>query len=185
MSSAMHGYCIKLSELRSIMQNPPEDLIQELKAIFPDEFQPGTAEWGPSVGDALQDFLSGKGVNPDYQYQVVRELELICRLRGVPIVSPFFDDTGIMFIYATLGAGMGGGVCEPLAEHRPPVPMSSCAGGLPWVSYLTLEEIEAGLARPDKDIAGLNIDVADARDDLRVWLETAREHGSDLVVFVG
>ena len=49
------------------------------------------------------------------------------------------------------------------------------SGGQPWISYLTIEEIEEGLARPDKEDPDMDNWVADARDDLRVWLETARE----------
>lgn len=177
MSSSLRGYCIKLSDLRSIVKNPPAGLLNELRDRFSMlEFELGERASGPSAVEELTSLL-----NRDPEGQL---LEMICAVRGVQIESAFFEEAKILYIYEALGAGMGGGVCERLKEPRLPVslPPQPEGWGPPWISYLTLQEIEEGLARPDKDV-DLDNEVADARDDLRVWLEIAREHGTDLVVF--
>ena len=178
MSTSFRGYCIKLSDLQSLVNHPPADLLNELRDRFPMlEYELGDRASGPAAVEELTALL-----NADAEGQL---LEMICAVRGVPIESVFFQEAKIWYIYAALEAGMGGGVCERLKEPRLPVPLSPQPEGWcpPWISYLTLPEIEEGLARPDKEDADLDNEVADARDDLRVWLETAREHGTDLVVF--
>jgi hypothetical protein len=107
-------------------------------------------------------------------------------VRGVRLESVFFEEVHLLGLYEALEAGMGGGVCERLREPRVPVPLPprpEHIGGEPWISYLTLEEIEEGLARPDKEEPDLDNEVLDMRDELRVWLETAKERGTDLIVF--
>jgi hypothetical protein len=175
-SSSLRGYCIKLSDLRSIVKNPPAGLLNELRDRFSMlEFELGERASGPSAVEELTALL-----NADPEGQL---LEMICAVRGVQIESSFFHDAQLLSIYEALDAGMGGGVCERLKEPRLPVPLPRDECGPPWISYLTLKEIEEGLARPDKEDPDLDNWVADARDDLRVWLEIAREHGTDLVVF--
>jgi hypothetical protein len=182
-SSSFRGYCINVSDLRSLVKNPPASLLDELRARFPQEFEPGDPETGPSAGEALIAFLEGKPILSDTQERLAQGLELVCQLRGARIESSFFEDAKLMYIYAALNAGMGGGVCEWLLEPRLPVAFPTDETGPPWISYLTREEIDAGLRTPDKDDSGLDPEVLDARDDLRVWLEIAKEHGTDLVVF--
>jgi hypothetical protein len=182
-SSSLHGYCINVSELRSIVDNPPATLVDELRERFPDEFEPGDPQSGPSAGEALIAFLDGKPILPDIHGRIPQGLELICELRGARIESSFFEEARYMSIDGALNAGMGGGVCERLLEPRLPVPLPTDEAGPPWISYLTREEIEAGLRSPDKDGSGLDPEILDARDDLRVWLEIAKEHGMDLIVF--
>jgi hypothetical protein len=175
-STSLRGYCIKLSDLRSLVKNPPADLLDEFDQRFPNPFEPGKKRSKRSPGKPMTELLKTDSEG--------RLLEIMCAVRGVKIESPFFEDAKLMYIYKALDAGMGGGVCERLKEPRLPVPLPTPDdGGQPWISYLTLQEIEEGLARPDKEDPDLDNDVADARDDLRVWLEIAREHGTDLVVF--
>ena len=174
MSGYLHGYCIKLRDLRSIVENPPADLFDELRERFP-QFRRGNSKSRVSPSKALAGLLKSDTRG--------RLLEMICAVRGVPIESAFFEDVHLLSIYEALEAGMGGGVCERLKERRLPVPLPPDKGGPPWISYLTLQEIKKGLARPDREERNLDNWVADARDDLRVWLEIAGEHGTDLVVF--
>jgi hypothetical protein len=183
MSRSLRGYCIKVSDLRSIVNNPPAGLLDELRERFPRQFEPGDPDSGPSAGEALIAFFKGKPILSDTEGRLAQGLEMICAVRGVRIESPFFEDAQLLSIYEALAAGMGGGVCERLKEPRLPVPLPPDECGPPWISYLTLKEIEEGLARPDKDDDGMEPEVLDARDDLRVWLEIAKEHGTDLVVF--
>jgi hypothetical protein len=176
-SGSFRGYCIKLSDLRSLVDNPPAGLLDEIREHVKRlrrQFNPGDP--GPSTEALIASWKSDTEG---------RLLEMICAVRGVQIESAFFEDVHLLGLYEALEAGMGGGVCEQLKEPRLPVPLPSTPdeGGPPWISYLTLKEIEEGLARPDKENPDLDNWVADARDDLRVWLETAREHGTDLVVF--
>lgn len=175
MSVSFRGYCIKISNLRSLLSNPPADLADELRERFP--YQLGDLPSGPAGSEALIAFFKS-----DTEGGL---LEMISKLRGVPIESVFFEEVKVVGLYEALEAGMGGGVCERLKEPRLPVPLPPRPneGGKPWISYLTLKEIEEGLARPDKEDPDMDNWVADARDDLRVWLEIAREHGTDLVVF--
>ena len=179
----MRGYCIKLSDLRSIVTNPPAALLEDLRERFPQNFGQGDSVSGPSAGDVLIAFLDGKSILPGNEGRLAQGLEMICSVRGTRIQSPFFNDARLMYIYEALSAGMGGGVCERLTEPRLPIGLPSDEGAPPWISYLTLDEIKEGLARPDREVPNLDPDVADARDDLRVWLEIAREHGTDLIVF--
>jgi hypothetical protein len=176
-STSLRGYCIKLSDLQSIVKKPPAGLLDKLLKRFPEHFKPRGRESAAAKSKALLKWLES-----DIEGRL---LEMICAVRGVPIESVFFVDARILSIYKALDAGMGGGVCERLKEPRLPVefPPPPKNWGPPWISYLTLEEIEEGLARPDKKTRKLDNWVADARDDLRVWLETAQEHGTDLVVF--
>ncbi len=178
MSGSFRGYCIKLGDLRSIVDNPPAGLVDDIRERLNHlrrQFDRGAPDSGPSTREELIALLKS-----DTQGRL---LEMICAVRGVPIESPFFEDVQLLGIYEALEAGMGGGVCEGLKEPRLPVPLPPDKGGPPWISYLTLQEIEEGLARPDREDADLDNWVADARDDLRVWLETAQERGTDLVVF--
>jgi len=179
-SRSFRGYCIKLSDLRSMLTNPPANLHDEIRERLTRRaqvFDPKAKASGPSTREQLIEFLKS-----DTEGTL---LEIICMLRGVPIESVFFEDVHLLGLYEALEAGMGGGVCEQLKEPRLPVPLPPRPddGGQLWISYLTLEEIEEGLARPDKEDPDMDNWVADARDDLRVWLETARDHGTDLVVF--
>ncbi len=183
MSSSLRGYCINVSDLQALVRNPPAQLLDDLRGRFPQSFKPGDPESGPSAGEALMAFLEGKPIIPDIHERLAQGLELICQLLGARIESSFFEDAQLTFIYAALEAGMGGGVCERLLQSRLPVPLPTGELGPPWISYLTRQEIEAGLARPDIDVPDLDNEVLDARDDLRVWLEIAREHATDLIVF--
>jgi hypothetical protein len=179
MSMSFRGYCIKIADLQSLVENPPPDLHNEIRERLNQRarlFDPKAPDQGPSTRAVLVKFLKleSEGIL----------LEQICAVRGVQIETVFFDDVKIMSLYRALEAGMGGGVCEQLKEPRLPVPLPPPKdGGLPWISYLTLQEIKDGLARPDKNNRKLDNWVADARDELRIWLETAQEHGTDLVVF--
>jgi len=173
---SFRGYCIKLSDLRSMVNSPPADLVDELRERFP--YSLGDLPSGTSGSEALIAFFKS-----DTEGSL---LEMICKVRGVRIESVFFGEVKIGGLYEALEAGMGGGVCEQLKEPRLPIPLPprpDHVGGEPWISYLTLEEIEEGLARPDKENPDLDNEVLDLRDELRVWLETAREHGADLIVF--
>jgi hypothetical protein len=177
-SGSFRGYCIKLTDLRSLVENPPAGLHDEIrervKRLY-QQFDPNAEVSRPSTREELIQLLKS-----DPRGFLV---EMICAVRGVPIKSVFFEDVHLMALYEALEAGMEGGVCERLKEPRLPVPLPPDEGDPPWISYLTLQEIEEGLARPDREDPDMDNWVADARDDLRAWLETAREHGTDLVVF--
>jgi len=175
MSTSLRGYCIKLSDLRALVKNPPAGLLEEFDQRFPNPFVAPKRRSKGSPGKPLKELLKTDTEG--------RLLEKMCAVRGVKIESSCFEDAKLTYVYKALDAGMGGGVCERLKEPRLPLPLPPNDGGPPWISYLTREEIEAGLRAPDEDDSGLDNDVLDARDDLRVWLETAREHGTDLVVF--
>jgi hypothetical protein len=147
-SGSFRGYCIKLSELRSLVENPPADLhdqIRERMNRLRRPFDRNAPDAGPSTGEELIGFLKSDTEG--------RLLEMICAARGVPIKSAFFEDVHLLGLYEALEAGMGGGVCEQLKEPRLPVtlPARPKGGGQPWISHLTLNEIEKGLARPDKE----------------------------------
>jgi hypothetical protein len=176
-SRSFRGYCMKLADLQSLVEDPPAGLHKEVR----ERIKRGYQQFDPNV----------KVTRPSSRKDLITMLksdptgflvENICDIRGVRIESDFFEDVHIQALYNALGAGMGGGVCELLKKRRLPVPLPD-EGDPPWISYLTLKEIEEGLARPDKKNPKLDKWVADARDDLRAWLETAREHGTDLVVF--
>ncbi len=172
---SFRGYCIKLSDLRSLLKDPPADLVDELRERFPSAL--GDLPSGPSGGQAVIAYFKS-----DSEGSL---LEMISMVRGVRIESVFFEEIKILGLYEALGAGMGGGVCEQLKAPRLPIPLPTRPddGGQPWISYLTLKEIEEGLAQPDREDADLDNEILDMRDELRVWLETAREHGADLIVF--
>jgi hypothetical protein len=176
-SRSFRGYCIKLTDLRSLVENPPVGLHEKVRERVKrgyQQFDPNVKVTRPSSRRDLIEILKSDPTG--------FLVEMICEVRGVRIKSSFFEDVSLLMIYKALDAGMGGGVGELLKKPRLPVPLPD-DGGPPWISYLTLKEIEEGLARPDKEKPKMDNWVADARDDLRVWLETAREHGTDLIVF--
>src|SRR5579872_3999063 len=99
MSSSLHGYCINVSDLQALVQNPPAELIPELRQRFPKQIDAGDPQWGPSAGDALIAYLSGKPILPDPEGRLAQALELICQLRGTPIEATFFEDASAVYIY--------------------------------------------------------------------------------------
>src|SRR3954467_11276909 len=99
MSSSFSGYCINMSDLQSLVKDPPANLIRELQKRFADQFEPGSPEWGPSVGEALIAYLSGQPIGEDPEGRLGQGLELICQLRGVPIDSTLFEDASAVYIY--------------------------------------------------------------------------------------
>jgi hypothetical protein len=144
----LRGYCIKLSDLRSLVKNPPPGLLEEFDQRFPNPFEPRKKRSKRSPGKPLTELLKSDSEG--------RLLEIMCEVRGVKIESSFFEDAKVTYLYAALKAGMGGGVCERLLEPRLPVPLPMDNTGPPWISYLTREEIEAGLAQPDKHVPDLD-----------------------------
>ena len=137
MSTSLRGYCIKLSDLRALVKNPPAGLLEEFDQRFPNPFVAPKRRSKGSPGKPLKELLKTDTEG--------RLLEKMCAVRGVKIESSCFEDAKLTYVYKALDAGMGGGVCERLKEPRLPLPLPPNDGGPPWISYLTREEIEAML----------------------------------------